>query len=129
MGIVRSTIFLAAFVMLYQATICIQRNLVNTDHKAIYYIAGLVSSTSILIEKKSRRSELALYVLPRAVDSLYMQLLDRKWMAHVPNFEIALFCVAMGGLMHFYRHAPNTMSPALRFAFDWLLRPAVVHKP
>lgn len=117
----RSTCFLALFCALYGSVVCAQRNLVSVDHRSIYYLAGVISSLSILIEKKSRRGELALYVLPRAVDSLYMQLLDRKWMASVPHGDLALFCVAMGGLMYFYKKQPSTMSPALHYGFNWLL--------
>jgi hypothetical protein len=37
-------------------------------------LAGFVASLSLLMEKKSRRSELALYVMPRALDSLFLTL-------------------------------------------------------
>lgn len=38
--------------------------------------AGFLASLSLLLEKKSRRSELALYVLPRALDSLFLTLMQ-----------------------------------------------------
>ena len=43
----------------------------HRDHKLSYWLVGLVAASAILIERKSRRSELALYTLPRAADSLY----------------------------------------------------------
>eukprot|EP01087_Luapelamoeba_hula_P022299 TRINITY_DN7955_c1_g1_i1.p1 TRINITY_DN7955_c1_g1~~TRINITY_DN7955_c1_g1_i1.p1 ORF type:complete len:497 (+),score=81.75 TRINITY_DN7955_c1_g1_i1:87-1577(+) len=119
----RSTVFLATLCTTYQLVVCLQRKMVTHDHKSIYYIAGIVSGFAILIEKKSRRSELALYVFPRALDSLYTQLLDRKWMASVPHFELLLFCVSMGGLMHFYQNAAYTMAPTLRYILAWLFAP------
>ncbi len=42
------------------------------------WIAGFISAWTILIEQKSRRSELSLYVLPRTIDSLIMTMQDRK---------------------------------------------------
>lgn len=52
----RSNTFLASFVTLYLATICAHRRVVSTDHRLVYYVAGLVASTTILLEPKSRRS-------------------------------------------------------------------------
>lgn len=63
--------------------------------------AGLLASGSILIEKKSRRSELALYVMPRAVDSFALGLMKRRWVPSVKFGEVLLFSLCMGGLMYF----------------------------
>lgn len=52
----RSTTFLSAFVMLYQLFVCVQRKVVTRDHRLWYYAAGLFSSLSIFIERKSRRA-------------------------------------------------------------------------
>lgn len=52
----RSNTFLASFVTVYLAAVCVHRRLVSTDHRIAYYIAGLVASTTILLEPKSRRS-------------------------------------------------------------------------
>ena len=62
---------------------------------------GLVASGSILIEKKSRRSELALYVMPRAVDSFVLALTKRRWVPSVKFGEVILFSLCMGGLMYY----------------------------
>ncbi|KAL6055594.1 Mitochondrial import inner membrane translocase subunit tim17 tim22 tim23 family protein isoform 1 [Balamuthia mandrillaris] len=125
----RSTAFLALFCSGYQAIICSHRNIFSRDHKFLYFFAGILCSLSIFLEKKSRRSELALYVFPRALDSLYMQLLDRKWMASVPHGDLLIFCVAMGGLMHYYHNRPQTMSPLLRYVLRYLHKPKPIPVP
>jgi len=94
--------------------ICLHRKIVNTDHRFIYWLAGFICSLSILIEKKSRRSELALYALPRGLDSLYTLLCDRKWLASLPYGDVLLFCFSIGGIMYYYEREPNTMSPLVR---------------
>lgn len=116
----RSTVFLASFCAMYQVIICMQRNFVSRDHRIVYLLAGLISSFSIFIEKKGRRSELALYTLPRAVDSIYMQMLDHKWMGSVPHGDLLLFCTAMSGLTYFYHNQTSVMSPTLLWVFKWL---------
>jgi len=80
---------------------------------------------SLVLAPSHFKPELALYTLPRAVDSFYMQLLgepkpassfyaenlsemlvfqDRKWMASVPHGDLVLFCTAMSGLAYFYHN-------------------------
>ncbi|KAL6656559.1 hypothetical protein ACP70R_004339 [Stipagrostis hirtigluma subsp. patula] len=113
-GAVRSTSFLSAFVTLFQATICLHRKVAIKDHKSVYWFAGLVSGLSILLEKKVRRAELALYVLPRAGDSLWNILINRHLLPNIKNAEVALFCMCMGGIMYFLEYEPDTMAPFLR---------------
>lgn len=74
---VRSTAFISAFVGLYMGAVCTHRNLVGRDHRAVYYAAGVVAASALFIEKKSRRAELALYLMPRAVDSLVATMAGR----------------------------------------------------
>ncbi|CAN6168189.1 unnamed protein product [Urochloa humidicola] len=113
-GAVRSTTFLSAFVTLFQAAICLHRKVANKDHKLVYWFAGLMSGLSILLEKKARRAELALYVLPRAGDSLWYILINRHLLPNIKNAEVALFCMCMGGIMYFLEYEPDTMAPFLR---------------
>jgi len=115
---VQSTLFLTMFIVSYMSIICIQRKIVTRDHRFIYWIAGGLCALSILIEKKSRRAELALYALPRGIDSLYMLLLDRKWMASVPQGELLLFSCSIASIMYFYENEPHTMSPLFRNIID-----------
>jgi hypothetical protein len=49
-----------------------------------------MSGLSILLEKKARRAELALYVLPRAGDSLWYILINRHLLPNIKNAEVIL---------------------------------------
>ena len=60
----------------------------------------------------------ALYTMPRALDSLYMLLVDRKWLAEIPNGDAYLGIVSLAGLMYFYKKESDTMAPLLRYIFD-----------
>ncbi|CAM6019236.1 unnamed protein product [Sphagnum balticum] len=110
----RSTCFLSAFVGIYQGVICLQRNIVSKDHKLVYFFAGACAALSALIEKKSRRTELALYTLPRAADSLWYILVNRHLLPNIKHAEVALFCLCMGGIMYYHEYEPDTMAPFLR---------------
>ncbi|ETV79277.1 hypothetical protein H257_07332 [Aphanomyces astaci] len=110
-GGVRSTAFLGTFVALYQATVCVQRLMFRSDSKATYFVAGLIASGSILLEAKHRRSELALYVLPRALDLLYITLRDKRVLAEMAYGEVMLFACSMGTLMFCFEHEKQHLSP------------------
>nr|AFJ66214.1 hypothetical protein 34G24.16 [Capsella rubella] len=84
---VRSTSFLSAFVGIFQAFICAHRKVATKDHKLVYWFAGGVAALSVMLEKKPRRSELALYVLPRAGDSLWEILINRHLLPDIKNAE------------------------------------------
>eukprot|EP00249_Psilotum_nudum_P016617 c25909_g1_i1 orf=451-2100(-) len=113
-GAVRSTSFISAFVGIYQGIVCLQRRIVTKDHKFVYWFAGAAAALSVLIEKKSRRAELALYVFPRAADSWWYILVNRHLLPDIKYAEVALFCLCMGGIMYYLEHEPSTMAPFLR---------------
>ncbi|KAG9451694.1 hypothetical protein H6P81_004598 [Aristolochia fimbriata] len=111
---IRSTTFLSAFVGIFQGVICLHRKVASKDHKLVYWFAGGLAALSVLLEKKARRAELALYVLPRAGDSLWYILVNRHFFPDIKHAEVVLFCLCMGGIMYFLEHEPDTMAPFLR---------------
>ncbi|GAB9469595.1 hypothetical protein Gpo141_00006869 [Globisporangium polare] len=113
LGATRSNTFMASFVTAYLALVCTHRKLFTGDHRIVYYLAGLGASTTILLEPKSRRSELALYALPRAIDSLFLILRDRKIFTGFRHGEVALFSGSMAFMMYCYEHEKESMSPFL----------------
>eukprot|EP00924_Labyrinthula_sp_SR-Ha-C_P008971 snap_masked-scaffold_2-processed-gene-8.13-mRNA-1 protein AED:0.06 eAED:0.09 QI:0/0/0/0.33/1/1/3/0/577 len=114
---IMSTLFLSLFCAIFQLVVNIQRVFIQktnkSDSKYIYWLAGLISSSTIFLEKKSRRSELALYALPRAADSIYLILTSRNLIKGLPYGEIYLFSISMGAIMYFYENHNHTLSPLL----------------
>lgn len=74
-----------------------------------------------MIEKKARRSELALYALPRALDSLYTILYDRKWLGTFPQGEVILFSLACSGIMYCYDFESRALSPMVKWVIGKIL--------
>lgn len=102
----RSGAFLATFVTLYQYQICMHRQLLKTgllgrlNSKYLYGLAGFFCSyPAIFIEDKKRRSELALYVLPKAVQSFYSIAYSHQWIFKLKYFEVLMASTAMGIIM------------------------------
>lgn len=73
--------------------ICLHRKVASKDHKLVYWVAGGIAALSILLEKKARRGELALYVIPRAVDSWWYILVNRHLLPDIKNAEVLAFTV------------------------------------
>jgi hypothetical protein len=85
------------------------------------WLSGFIASWTILLEQKSRRSELALYVLPRTIDSLLQTMQHRKMLANIPHGEKGLFCLGMGALMYFREYSPDSMSPLLKRVLNFFV--------
>ncbi|KAF9546269.1 hypothetical protein EC957_009882 [Mortierella hygrophila] len=113
----RSSVFLAVFVVLYQSQICGHRNLfkngwIQSNNKYMYWLFGVIcSGSAIMVEQESRRAELAMYVLPKAAESLYKILYQKNWIKGVKHWEVMMFSFAMSLIMSFYQQEEQVMSP------------------
>ncbi|TMW68222.1 hypothetical protein Poli38472_007894 [Pythium oligandrum] len=124
----RSNAFVSSFVAIYMGLICVQRRVMPKDHRFTYYLAGLGASGAIFIEPKSRRSELALYVLPRALDSLFIILRDRRILTGVRHGEVLLFSLSMACMMYSYEHEKDSMGSFLHSTLKRFLQTATDKK-
>jgi len=129
---VKSSVFLAVYCLLGMVPLALWRHLgcrhdvMGNYAQILPAIAGFVSGTATLIEKESRRIELALFVCRQAVASLWnLAGLENVpegasiWKRHV---DVMLFCFSCGHLLHATtQHAhvirPSYMS-ALSYFFD-----------
>ncbi|KAF9998549.1 hypothetical protein BGZ80_005522 [Entomortierella chlamydospora] len=113
----RSSVFLAIFVAGYQTQICTHRNLLLAglplgNSKYLYWFIGLVcAGVSIMVEQESRRAELAMYVLPKAAESLYKILYNKKLVKGVKHWDVMMFSFAMSIIMSFYQKEQQVLSP------------------
>jgi hypothetical protein len=113
----RSSAFVVMFVTSYMEMTCVHRKVLAAlgmkDIRFLYWLYGMISGSAVLLEVKSRRSELALYCLPRALDSFYLGLVDRKLLFTVPRGELLLFCFSMSVLMFYREFHSQNLSPLL----------------
>ena len=106
---VRSSTMISTYVGLYMSTVCLHRNSGLRDHRALYYLAGVVASGALLVEDEGRRTDLTLWIVPRAVDSLVLVLVHKGMLPHVANFESYLFALVMSGVMNLYEREPDVL--------------------
>lgn len=112
LGISRSSLFLSTYVTTAWAVLSVLiRYFPNGGPSGhiIPTIAGLLSGTSLLVEKKPRRIEIALYVLGQAYQSFF-----RTWHILFPVFKHPgqiLLAVSCAAIMYVYSSHPELIRP------------------
>ncbi len=98
-GTARSTTFLSVAVVIYQGWFCAMQNahralsargakevpawlLEAVTSRPVHWIGGLITGLSLFIEAKHRRGELAMYVLPKGLESAWIALRGRGLVLH-----------------------------------------------
>lgn len=82
----------------------------------------MCSLASIYVANPKKRSELALYVFPKAAESLYLTVLARKWSVGLPRHAdtvagVAAFSILMG----YFQTDPECLNPMVRVVISKLI--------
>jgi hypothetical protein len=90
---------------------CVHRNVYPTAHeKYLFYYLGAITGLSILVEQKPKRAELAMYVLPKGLQSLYTLMIANGAMIRIPYIDVMSTSVAMSIIMSLYQKEPYQLS-------------------
>ncbi|KAJ3044701.1 hypothetical protein HDV00_001105 [Rhizophlyctis rosea] len=108
-SILRSSAFLASYITVLWTFICLCRNSIGRDTIAGPILGSFGSGLTLLLEKKERRREVAVYCVPKAVESCVWRVtggkgVGGKW-AGVG--EVGGFAVAMGYLLKEFVKGPK----------------------
>lgn len=114
-----SSMFISQNFFLYMAMVCVSRRLTGRLHlmQSTVLCGFLSSACAITIERPERRSVLALYMLNLASEIVYRMLRSRGVVRDVPNFEVAMFALSLGGYIYYARkkgHFNDVVSLLLR---------------
>ncbi|KAG8957389.1 hypothetical protein FRC03_010200 [Tulasnella sp. 419] len=133
LGTIRSSTFLGAFVAIYQSYICLLHFLHDLPlpsgvsmtfrkfllSKPMWWLGGILSGLSLFVEERRRREELAMYVLPKGLESGWK--LFRGEIFGVPTkrkrgwkSDAALCAAGMGMVMSTYQYDPHHLSGLVR---------------
>ena len=66
--------------------------------------AGFICSFAVFFEPPSRRTELALYMFPRFLESFSLYLINKGYVVSIPNGEILVFAIALSIIMYCYQN-------------------------
>lgn len=84
---------------------------------------GHIHADLLFFALQKRRAELAMYVLPRALESAWSSARKRAWVPLVPFGETMLGAAAMAMVMDAYKHQPNALSGVVRKLLFQLVGP------
>ncbi|KAH9042865.1 hypothetical protein EDB84DRAFT_1266717 [Lactarius hengduanensis] len=131
-GTARSTAFIAVAVVMYQGWFCGMQNahralttlgtevvpawmLESVLSRPAHWLGGAVMGLSLFMEAKHRRGELAMYVLPKALESAWIVLRGRGLVVHTGKYGNPLLTAfAMGMVMSTYQNDPQHLSGLVR---------------
>ncbi|KAH9947201.1 hypothetical protein B0H21DRAFT_822120 [Amylocystis lapponica] len=137
-GSARSSAFLAVFVIIYQSAVCMKSNLYLTlsalrarrarlaallpravvdalVSKPSFWVLGALSGLSLFVEEKRRREELAMYVLPKGLESAWAMARGRGLVFRTGEAgEVLLTAMGMGMVMSTYQNDPQHLSGLVR---------------
>ncbi|KAF8806205.1 hypothetical protein BYT27DRAFT_7243013 [Phlegmacium glaucopus] len=143
-GSLRSSAFLGVFVIIYQTLFCykhnlhrfltllrsgaLQTNLLTSPLKRLpqwvidlliskmsFWIPGLASGLSLFVEEKRRRGELAMYVLPKGLESVWVTARGKGWVFRTGKWgDVILTALGMGMVMSTYQNDPQHLSGLVR---------------
>ncbi|KAF9171968.1 hypothetical protein BGX21_010598 [Mortierella sp. AD011] len=106
----RSCLFLAVYVLAAFYVPCLSRRILGRESNLNYLLNGVVAGFAVLIEAPGRQMELALYCLPRALETAWKLMMKRGLVKNVPFGDIALFSASMGVVMTLYQNEPNMIN-------------------
>ncbi|CEF59701.1 Transmembrane protein 135 [Strongyloides ratti] len=118
---IRSTIFLTCNMCFYVYGICCFHRFLGFSTVLTTGIisASLSSFLAILIEKRSRRHALAVYLTNLATETLYRQGIEHGYLPYIPYGEIIPFSIGLGGMMYYYKKGKldGFLSKIMEFIF------------
>ena len=126
MGATQSSIFLASFIAMVWSPICFSRNYImkGKDRETFGVFMGcLLCGFSLLLERKSRRREIALFCAPKAIESAWR----RAWPYRGTNngilrhSDIVIFALAMGYITTAYMHLQGGLRGPIRALMQWFI--------
>ncbi|GAA5961120.1 hypothetical protein JCM8115_005835 [Rhodotorula mucilaginosa] len=124
---IRSCSFLATFVVIFQGLVCFRQHvyaalagrvpawlLSIVQHRMYYWFCGFSTCIALFIEDPKRRRELAMYVLPRGLESMWSTLRKKSYVPFVPGGEVLLTSVGLAMVMQTYQTTPEHLSGLVR---------------
>lgn len=120
LSILRSSVFLAANASSFIFFICVYRKVFGKFHGVYAAVAGFLSSFfSLMLERKSRRGLLAIYVMNHAIESVFNMAVSRRYITPVKNGQIYLFALTNLAYMSLFR--ASTLPPYIQSLFEKVL--------
>ncbi|KAH8926836.1 hypothetical protein BT69DRAFT_1330987 [Atractiella rhizophila] len=123
-GSIRSSSFLGGFCAVYIGLYCSRIGVTQSDYfknlptivqkfftaKLYWWFCGFCTCFALFFEEKKRRAELAMYVIPKAMESAWSMARRKRYVPFVPGGEVILSSIGMSLIMSVYKMDPKQLS-------------------
>ena len=113
-NIINSTLFLGVYVAVFRYMLCITKNTRGKVDRWNLIAACFVCSFGIMFEERGRLREIVMYMIPRALESLYNLAAQKGMVKHFAYAEVLVFAFAMAFIMYYYENDPEKIKPTYR---------------
>ncbi|KAF2558675.1 hypothetical protein F2Q68_00016243 [Brassica cretica] len=123
LGTARSSLFLSTYCTSSWAWTCLLFRIFETCSIPIVAIATFPTGLALAIEKKSRRIEISLYCLARAIESFFTCMTDAGYIRPpkiLRRADVVLFSVSTAIIMHCYAQEREVFRSKYLNVLDWV---------
>lgn len=105
-------LFVGSFILLFRSILCAMRRFVPEDkQRYIPLLAGLIGGfVSVLFLQKRSRQSFGLFLMARAIDITYQNLVKKGYLPEFKYFYVVLYSLMMGISGYAYGTQPGSMS-------------------
>lgn len=122
-GIARSSLFLSTYCSSAWIWTCILFRIFQKCNIPMVVIATFPTGLALAIEKKSRRLEISLYCLSRAIESFFTCMADVGYLPqflNVKRADVAVFSLSTAIIMHCYAQERDVFRSKYLNVLDWV---------
>jgi len=122
LGVLRSSLFLSSYCTIAWASYCTVHNLPRQrfPSRATVLACSFPAGLASLVEKPSRRTELALFCSGHALHSLARLAVLWGWARQIRRADLLLFIASSAAIQDTYEKRPDLLTPSFRSVFDWI---------
>jgi len=119
-GVAKSCLFVAVYSGIIRYAMCRLGQMTGSAGRWTLCICVLLGSLAIVIETPRRRTELALFLLPRALEAAWSLVRRGQGLRNIQGADQWLFAGAMGALLLFYQNEPQLIKTNYLSVFRFL---------
>ena len=108
-NVLRSCLFMSFYIAIFRYLTCFFKNYRRKIDRLNIILAGFICTFAILFEPAHRRTELALYLIPRFLEASWAFLEKRGFVASIQYGEVLIFAFAMGIIMYCYQNEEKSI--------------------
>ncbi|KAI3653646.1 hypothetical protein MP228_001593 [Amoeboaphelidium protococcarum] len=113
----RFAAFFGSFIGGFKGILCLLRKVRKVEDRWNSFIAGVISSYALLLDEKSRRIAIALYLSCRSLQCTHAYMVKHGYFPRIPNGEVLLMALCNVQIMHNWMLYPETLSPSY---YQWI---------